>query len=37
MNVKYIDNNIYEVVDKNNETEISELANGNGIPFSVTD
>ena len=37
MNVKYIDNNIYEVVDKNNETEISELANGHGIPFSVTD
>ena len=37
MNVKYIDNNIYEVVEKDNEKVISDFANGNGIPFSITE
>lgn len=37
MNVKYIDNNIYEVVDKSNEKILSEFADGNGIPFSITE
>lgn len=37
MNIKYIDNNIYEVVEKDNEKVISDFANGNGIPFSITE
>ena len=37
MNVKYIDNNIYEVVEKSNEKVLSEFADGNGIPFSITE